>query len=68
MTHELRPEFDLRQLLKGGSAANMQTVTMPAEISYCWTLISEEPLAVRVVNEALRLVLELRRVGSKKTI
>jgi hypothetical protein len=37
---------------------------MPVQILFYWTLMSERPFAVRAVNEALRLVIELRKVGS----
>src|ERR1039458_6867372 len=67
MNDELRPEYDLRQLLKaegrGKYAKRYQAGT---------NLVLLEPdirkafRSERAVNEALRLVLELRKVGSGK--
>jgi hypothetical protein len=64
---ELRPEYDLRQLLKGGVrgkyAKHYQAVT---------NLVPLDPDVRRVfrsgesVNEALRLVIELRKIGTGK--
>jgi hypothetical protein len=64
---ELRPEYDLRQLLNAGVRgkyakryhAGTNLVLLDPDIRKAFR--SEE-----AVNEALRLVLELRRVGSSK--
>ena len=37
VTDELRPEYDLRQLLKAGCGASTPNATMQARISFCWT-------------------------------
>ncbi|MGA3097314.1 MAG: hypothetical protein ABSF25_12720 [Bryobacteraceae bacterium] len=61
---ELRPEYDLRQLLKTGVRgkyakryhAGTNLVLLDADIRKAFR-------SERAVNEALRLVLELRKVG-----
>jgi hypothetical protein len=61
---ELRPEYDLRQLLKTGVRgkyakryhAGTDLVLLDPEIRKAFR-------SERAVNEALRLVLELRKVG-----
>jgi hypothetical protein len=64
---ELRPEYDLRQLLKGGVRAKY------AKRYHAGTnLVLLEPdirkafRSEKAVNEALRLVLQLRAVGTDK--
>ena len=67
VTDELRPEHDLRQLLKAGVRgkyakryhAGTNLVLLDPEILKAFR-------SERAVNEALRLVLELRKVGSSK--
>ncbi len=62
---ELRPEYDLRQLLKGGirgkyakrSHAGTNLVLLDPEVRKAFR---DE----RAVNDALRLVIELRKIGS----
>jgi hypothetical protein len=64
---ELRPEYDLRQLLKGGVRgkyakryhAGTNLVLLDPDIRKAFR-------SEKAVNEALRLVLQLRRVGSSK--
>ena len=64
MNDELRPEYDLRQLLKAGVRgkyakryhAGTDLVLLDPEIRKAFR-------SERAVNEALRLVLELRKVG-----
>jgi hypothetical protein len=64
---ELRPEYDLRQLLKAGVRgkyakryhAGTNLVLLDPDIRKAFR-------SERTVNEALRLVLELRKVGSTK--
>ena len=64
---ELRPEYDLRQLLKGGVRgkyakryhAGANLVLLDPDIRKAFR-------SEKAVNEALRLVLQLRRVGSSK--
>lgn len=65
MNDELRPEYDLRQLLKGGVRGKY------AKRYHAGTnLILLEPdvrkafRSERAVNEALRLVIRLRKMGS----
>jgi len=62
---ELRPEYDLRQLLKGGVRgkyakryhAGTNLVLLDPDVRKAFR-------NERAVNEALRLVIELRKVGS----
>ena len=64
MTDELRPEHDLRQLLKAGVrgkyakryGAGTNLILLDPDIRKAFR-------NERAVNEALRLVLELRKVG-----
>jgi hypothetical protein len=64
---ELRPEYDLRQLLKAGVRgkyakryqAGTNLVLLEPDIRKAFR-------SETAVNEALRLVLELRKVGSSK--
>jgi len=64
-TDELRPEYDLRQLLKGGvrgkyaKRCQAGTNLVPLDPDVRKVFRSE-----RAVNEALRLVIELRKVSS----
>jgi hypothetical protein len=67
MNDELRPEYDLRQLLKAGVRgkyakryhAGTNLVLLEPDIRKAFR-------SERAVNEALRLVLKLRKVGSGK--
>jgi hypothetical protein len=67
MNDELRPEYDLRQLLKAGVRgkyakryhAGTNLVLLDPDIRKAFR-------SERAVNEALRLVLELRKVGSSR--
>jgi hypothetical protein len=67
LNDELRPEYDVRQLLKAGVRgkyakryhAGTNLVLLDPEIRKAFG-------SERAVNEALRLVLELRKVGSSK--
>ena len=67
LNDELRPEYDVRQLLKAGVRgkyakryhAGTNLVLLDPEIRKAFG-------SERAVNEALRLVLELRKVGSGK--
>ena len=67
MNDELRLEYNLRQLLKGGVRgkyakryqAGTNLVLLDPEIRKAFG-------SERAVNEALRLVLELRKVGRSK--
>jgi hypothetical protein len=64
---ELRPEYDLRQLLKGGVRgkyakryhAGTNLVLLDPDIRKAFR-------SEKAVNEALRLVLQLRQVGSRR--
>jgi hypothetical protein len=64
MSDELRPEYDLRQLLEAGARGNYakrhdagtNLVLLDPDIRKAFR-------NERAVNEALRLVLELRKVG-----
>ena len=64
---DLRPEYDLRQLLKAGAhgryakrySSGTNLVLLDPDILKAFR-------SERAVNEALRLVLELRKVGSSK--
>ena len=68
MTDELRPEYDLRQLLKGGVRgkyakryhAGTNLVLLDPDVRKAFR-------NERAVNDALRLVIELRKIGSGKT-
>ena len=65
MTDELRPEYDLRQLFKGGVRgkyakryhAGTNLVLLAPDVRRAFR-------NERAVNDALRLVIELRKVGS----
>ena len=65
MDDELRPEYDLRQLLKGGARgkyakryrAGTNLVLLDPDIRKAFR-------NEKAVNEALRLVLQLRRIGA----
>ena len=67
MNDELRPEYDLRQLLKAGVLgkyakryhAGTNLVLLDPDIRKAFR-------SERAVNQALRLVLELPKVGSSK--
>jgi hypothetical protein len=67
MNDELRPEYDLGQLLKAGVQgkyakryhAGTNLVLLDPDIRKAFR-------SEKAVNEALRLVLELRKVGSGK--
>ncbi|HUY15504.1 MAG TPA: hypothetical protein VMX16_18015 [Terriglobia bacterium] len=62
---ELRPEYDLRQLLKGGVRgkyakryhAGTNLVLLDSDVRKAFR-------SERAVNDALRLVIELRKVGN----
>ena len=64
---ELRPEYDLGQLLKGGVRgkyakryhAGTNLVLLDPDVRKAFR-------SERAVNDALRLVIELRKVGSHK--
>jgi hypothetical protein len=65
---EIRPEYDLHQLLKGGVKgkyakryrAGTNLVLLDPDIRKAFR-------SEKAVNEALRLVLQLRRVGTSKS-
>ena len=65
---ELRPEYDLRRLLKGGVRgkyaksyhAGTNLVLLDPDVRKAF---SDE----RAVNDALRLVIELRKIGSQRS-
>jgi hypothetical protein len=65
MSDELRPEYDLRQLLRGGVRgkyaklyqAGTNLVLLDPDVRKAFR-------SERSVNDALRLVIELRKVGS----
>ena len=65
MSDELRPEYDLRQLFKGGVRgkyakryhAGTNLVLLDPDVRKAFR-------NERAVNDALRLVIELRKVGS----
>ena len=65
---ELRPEYDLRQLLRGGIRgkyakryhAGTNLVLLDPDVRKAFR-------NERAVNEALRLVIELRKVGRRST-
>ena len=65
MSDELRPEYDLRRLLKGGIRgkyakryhAGTNLVLLEPEVRKAFA-------SERAVNEALRLVIELRKIRS----
>ena len=65
ISDELRPEYDLRQLLRAGVRgkyakryhAGTNLILLDPDIRKAFR-------SERAVNEALRLVLELRKVGS----
>ena len=67
MNDELRPEYDLGQLLKGGVRgkyanryhAGTNLVLLEPDVRKAFR-------SERAVNDALRLVIELRKVGSHK--
>jgi hypothetical protein len=67
MKDELRPEYDLGQLLKGGVRgkyakryhAGTNLVLLDPDVRKAFR-------SERAVNDALRLVIELRKVGSSK--
>jgi len=67
MNDELRPEYDLGQLLKGGVRgkyakryhAGTNHVLLDPDVRKAFR-------NERAVNDALRLVIELRKVGSSK--
>ena len=67
MNDELRPEYDLGQLLKGGVRgkyanryhAGTNLVLLDPDVHKAFR-------SGRAVNDALRLVIELRKVGSSK--
>jgi hypothetical protein len=67
MNDELRPEYDLGQLLKGGVRgkyakryqAGTNLVLLDPDVRKAFR-------SERAVNDALRLVIELRKVGSHK--
>jgi hypothetical protein len=64
---DLRPEYDLRQLLKGAVRAKYAkryhagTNLVPLDLDVRKAFPTE-----RAVNDTLRLVMELRKVGSRR--
>jgi hypothetical protein len=64
---ELRPEYDLRQLLRGAVRgkhakryqAGTNLVLLDPEVRKAFA-------SERAVNDALRLVIELRKIGSRR--
>jgi hypothetical protein len=68
MTDELRPEYDLRQLLKGGVRgkyarryqAGTNLVLLDPDVRRAFR-------NERAVNDALRLVIKLRKIESGQT-
>lgn len=64
---DLRPEYDLRQLLKGGVRGkyakryHASTNLVPLDPDVRKAFPTE-----RAVNDALRLVMELRKIGSRR--
>jgi hypothetical protein len=68
MTDDLRPEYDLGQLLKGGVRgkyakryhAGTNLVLLDPDVRKAFR-------SERAINDALRLVMELRKVGSCKS-
>jgi len=68
MTDELRPEYDLRKLFKGAARgkyakryqAGTNVVLLAPDVQKVFRNES-------AVNEALRLVIELRKVGRRST-
>ena len=69
VTDELRPEYDLRQLLEAGVRgkfakryhAGTNLVLLDPDIRKAFR-------SEKAVNDALRLVIELRKVGSSKSL
>ena len=65
MNDDLRPEYDLRQLLKGGVRgkyakryhAGTNLVLLDPDVRRAFR-------SERAVNDALRLVIELRKIGT----
>jgi hypothetical protein len=66
MNDDLRPEYDLRRLLKGGIRGKYAkryragTNLVPLDPDVRKAFRTE-----RAVNDALRLVIELRKIGSR---
>ena len=64
---ELRPEYDLRQLLKAGVRGKYaKRYHAGTNLALLDSDIRKAFRSERTVNEALRLVLELRKAGSTK--
>lgn len=67
VSDDLRPEYDLRQLLKGGTRgkyakryhAGTNVVLLDPDVR-------KEFSTGKAVNDALRLVIELRKVGTRR--
>ena len=65
MNDELRPEYDLGQLLKGGYAASTRRATTRVQISFSWSPMSARPFAVggRLAVPSAYIAAEPGRVG-----
>jgi hypothetical protein len=67
ISDDLRPEYDLRQLLKGGvrgkyaKAYEAGTNLVPIDPDV-WKVFRSD----KAVNDALRLVIELRKIGTTR--
>jgi hypothetical protein len=67
LSGDLRPEYDLRQLLKGGTRgkyakayhAGTNVVLLDSDVRRAFS-------TAKAVNDALRLVIELRKVGTRR--
>lgn len=64
---ELRPEYDLQALLKGGVRGKYaRTYAAGTNLVPLAPDVREEFPNEQAVNEALRLVIQLRKVGNKR--
>jgi hypothetical protein len=65
-TDDLRPEYDLRQLLTGGTRGKYaRRYHAGTNVVFLDPDVRKEFPSAKAVNDALRLVIELRRVGTR---
>ena len=63
MTDDMRPEYDMKELLKGAVRGKYAKQHAGGTLVLIEPEIYREFKSDRAVNEALRLVIELRKIG-----
>ena len=66
LNDDLRPEYDLRQLLKGGTLGKYaKAYHASTNVVLLDPDVRKEFSTAKAVNDALRLVIELRKIGTR---